>query len=384
MPFGFELECTSGGARAAAISTDHGRIETPVFMPVGTQAAVKGTPPAWLRSPIGAQVILANTYHLVLRPGLDRLEELGGLGPFMSWDGPILTDSGGYQVFSLADLRRVDDDGVTFQSHIDGSRHRFTPEAVIEAQARIGSDIVMSFDYCAAIPCTREDAERGVERTTRWARRGLAVYGPRFEKDGFERVLFGIVQGACDADLRKRSTDALVEMDFPGYAIGGLSVGEEKDVLWEMAERVTARLPVGRPRYLMGVGTPLDLIDGVARGVDMFDCVMPTRNARNGTVFTRDGRMVLKNASHAVAGVPIESGCGCMTCVTFSRAYLRHLFVAGEILGPVLATQHNLYFYCEMMREMRHAIQSDTFEAWRRAFTARYTAGEAGRIARAG
>jgi len=376
MPFDFRLEAGSGAARAGTLVTDHGEVPTPVFMPVGTQATVKATLPSQLVDPIGARIILGNTYHLVLRPGLELLDRFGGLHGFMRWDRPILTDSGGYQVFSLGDLRKIDDDGVTFRSHIDGSSHRFTPESVIEAQARIGADIVMSFDYCAAIPSGREEAERAVRLTTDWARRGRDVYGARFERDGYERVIFGIVQGAEYADLRQRSLEEITALDFPGYAIGGLSVGETKGIMWEVTEQVAGGLPESRPRYLMGVGTPLDLVDGVARGIDMFDCVMPTRNARNGTVFTHNGRVVLRNARHAGDEAPLEEGCGCLACQSYSRAYLRHLFMAGEILGPVLATQHNLYFYCEIMREMRAAITGGEFEKWRDAFVTRYTGGE--------
>jgi queuine tRNA-ribosyltransferase len=376
MPFAFELTHTSGPARAARLDTDHGSVETPVFMPVGTQATVKATLPSALEGDIGAQIILGNAYHLFLRPGVDVLEGAGGLHRFMAWPRPILTDSGGYQVFSLAGLREVDDDGITFRSHIDGERQRFTPEVVVEAQARIGADIVMSFDYCTALPCERDEAERAVELTTRWARRGLAVRGARFRHYDHEQVLFGIVQGSSYPDLRRRSLCELLELDFPGYAIGGLSVGESKDETWEMTDIVAEGLPADRPRYLMGVGTPVDLVDGVSRGIDMFDCVMPTRNGRNGTVFTRDGKVVLKNARNAGDLGPLEDGCGCHTCRHFSRAYVRHLFAAGEILGPVLATHHNLYFYCETMRRMRAAILNDGFESWRRDFTERYNAGE--------
>ncbi len=382
MPFGFELETTSGPARAGRLTTDHGEVPTPVFMPVGTQATVKAILPSALRDDIDARIILGNAYHLFLRPGVDRIEEAGGLHRFMAWDRPILTDSGGYQVFSLADMRKVGDDGITFRSHIDGSLQLFTPEVVIEAEARIGADIVMSFDYCTALPCERKEAERAVELTTDWARRGLEVRGPRFRHYDHEQVIFGIVQGSSYADLRRRSLAELLELDFPGYAVGGLSVGESKEQTWEMAEIVTEGLPEDRPRYLMGVGTPVDLVDGVARGIDMFDCVMPTRNGRNGTVFTGDGKMVLKNACHAADFRPIDEACGCDTCRNFSRAYIRHLFAAGEILGPVLATHHNLYFYCDTMTRMRAAIERDEFGPWRREFTDRYAAGEAERIAR--
>jgi queuine tRNA-ribosyltransferase len=382
MPFGFELEHTSGPARAGRLRTDHSVIETPVFMPVGTQATVKAALPSALRDDIGARIILGNAYHLFLRPGVDLIETAGGLHGFMGWDRSILTDSGGYQVFSLADLRKVDTDGITFRSHIDGSLHLFTPEKVIEVQARIGADIIMSFDYCTALPCERAEAELAVELTTAWARRGLAVRGPRFSHYDHEQVVFGIVQGSSYADLRRRSMGELLEMEFPGYAVGGLSVGESKEQTWEMTEIVTGGLPVDRPRYLMGVGTPLDLVDGVARGIDMFDCVLPTRNGRNGTVFTNDGKMVLKNARYANDFRPIDEECGCDTCRSFTRAYIRHLFVAGEILGPVLATHHSLYYYCETMRRMREAIARDEFETWRRAFAERYNAGEAERTNR--
>jgi queuine tRNA-ribosyltransferase len=376
MPFGFRLECTSAGARAGVISTDHGAIRTPVFMPVGTQATVKSTTPEKLYDPIDAQIILGNAYHLFLRPGVGLVERAGGLHRFMDWDRPILTDSGGYQVYSLFDLRKIDDEGIAFRSHVDGSLHFFTPEVVIDAEARIGADIVMSFDYCAPFPCERTEAQRAVELTTDWAKRGLKPFGARFSRSGHEQVIFGIVQGSCFAELRRRSMNELVELDFPGYAIGGLSVGEKKDQMWEITELVAGGLPVDKPRYLMGVGTPLDLVNGVARGVDMFDCVLPTRNARNGTVFTRKGKMVLKNAAFTEDFEPIDDECGCDTCRHYSRAYLRHLFAVGEILGPVLATHHSLYFYCDLMRRMREAIEADRFESWRAEFAELYTSGE--------
>ena len=382
MPFGFELHATSGQARAGVVHTDHGDVPTPVFMPVGTQATVKATRPSELRDDIGAAIILSNTYHLFLRPGVALLEAAGGLHRFMGWDGPILTDSGGFQVFSLASLRKIDADGIAFRSHIDGALHRFTPERVIEAQAGIGADIVMSFDYCTALPCERAEAELAVSLTTDWARRGRAVGGVRFRRYEHEQVLFGIVQGSSFPDLRLRSLADLLDMDFPGYAIGGLSVGESRAETWEMAELVTDGLPADRPRYLMGVGTPLDLVEGVARGIDMFDCVLPTRNARNGTVFTRDGKLVLRNARYADDFRPVEEDCACDVCQSFSRAYIRHLFMAGEILGPVLATHHSLYFYCDTMRRMREAITRGRFEPWRREFTDRYTRGEKERAVR--
>jgi queuine tRNA-ribosyltransferase len=343
-------------------------------MPVGTQAAVKAVTPEILEN-VGAQIILANTYHLVLRPGSERVEALGGLHDFMAWRRPILTDSGGFQVLSLADLRKINEDGISFRSHIDGALYLFTPESAIEDQAKLGADIIMSFDYCTGFPCSRDEAERSVELTSRWARRGRDVFGARFERNGYERVIFGIVQGSTYPDLRDRSCSELLDMDFPGYAIGGLSVGEEHDKTWDIVDRVAAKLPVDRARYLMGMGTPLDLVDGVSRGIDMFDCVMPTRNARNGTVFTRNGRIVLKNAVYKADSAPIDEECGCYTCRNFSRAYLRHLFQAGEMLGPTLATYHSLYYYCDLMRQIRGAIEASDFDRWRRGFVDRYTTG---------
>ncbi|MFH1756337.1 MAG: tRNA guanosine(34) transglycosylase Tgt, partial [Candidatus Latescibacterota bacterium] len=297
MAFAFRLDTVQENARAGTLSTDHGDIQTPVFMPVGTQAVVKAASPDTLAK-IGAQIILANAYHLYLRPGADIVSAAGGVHKFMSWPKPVLTDSGGYQVFSLADLRKISDDGVAFQSHIDGSQHLFTPEKVIEIQAKIGADIVMSFDYCTSFPCDVAEAERAVALTSRWSRQGAGLYGTRFDKNGYEQVIFAIVQGSVYEHLRRRSRDELLELDFPGYALGGLSVGEEKSQTWDMVSCVTEGLPPDKPRYLMGVGTPLDLVEGVSRGVDMFDCVLPTRNARNGTVFTRAGKLVLKNSSH--------------------------------------------------------------------------------------
>jgi queuine tRNA-ribosyltransferase len=315
-----------------------------------------------------------------LRPGVELVERAGGLHKFMGWEGAILTDSGGYQVFSLASLRRVGGDGVKFRSHIDGSLHIFTPELVMDAQARIGADILMSFDYFGAIPCTRADAERSVELTTAWARRGRMVHGARFNRSGYEQVVFGIVQGAEYADLRARSLEEIAALDFPGYAIGGLSVGEDKGLTRDLTEQVASGLPADRPRYLMGMGTPVDLVEGVARGVDMFDCVLPTRNARNGTVFTRDGRVVLRNAVHQGDFGPLDAECGCGTCRRTTRAYLRHLFLSGEMLGPMLATRHNLHFYADVMREARAAIVRGEFASWRASFVERFERGDASRV----
>lgn len=379
MSFGFAIECTSGEARAGLITTDHGVVPTPVFMPVGTQGAVKAATPSTLRE-VGARIILANTYHLVLRPGSELIAQAGGLHRFVSWDGPILTDSGGFQVLSLSDLRRVSEEGITFRSHIDGSLHVFTPESVIRDQLALGADIIMCLDYCTHNPCERQEAIRAVELTSKWARECAAVHGTRISMDGYERALFGIVQGSTYGDLRDRSRDELLEIGFPGYAIGALSVGEEATETWELVERVVSGLPAERPRYLMGMGTPLDLVDGVARGIDMFDCVLPTRNARNGTVFTRFGKMVLRNSIFTRDFRPIDDECGCYVCRHFTRAYLRHLFMAGEILGPTLATCHSLYFYGETMREMRAAIQRGEFLGWRRVFVERYNSAVAGDV----
>jgi queuine tRNA-ribosyltransferase len=371
MNFSFELKHTSGGARSGLLRTGHGEVPTPAFMPVGTQGAVKGATPQILGE-IGVRMILANTYHLVMRPGSDLIAKLGGLHRFMGWDGPILTDSGGFQILSLEGLRKVSRDGISFRSHVDGSLHLFTPESAIEHQAKIGADVIMSFDYCTGYPCDRKQADTAVTLTGEWARRGRSVFGPRFEMGGYERVLFGIVQGSTHLDLRERSLAEILALDFPGYAIGGLSVGEDSESTWRVTEAVTRGLPADRPRYLMGMGTPADLVEGVSRGVDMFDCVMPTRNARNGTVFTRRGKIVLRNASHASEGAPIDDRCGCYTCRNFSRAYLRHLFNAGEMVGPVLATYHSLYYYSELMREMRAAIERGEFSRWREAFAEQY------------
>jgi queuine tRNA-ribosyltransferase len=378
MPFAFHLDAAGDGARAGRIVTDHGEFPTPVFMPVGTQATVKGVTVEGIAD-TGARILLGNTYHLCMRPGADLIERAGGLHKFMGWDGAILTDSGGYQVFSLASLRRLGDEGVRFRSHVDGSLHMFTPESVMTAQARIGADIIMSFDYFGGIPCPRAEAEHSVALTTAWARRGRAVNGARFNRNGWEQVVFGIVQGAEYEDLRRRSAEEIVALDFPGYAIGGLAVGEDRQQTRDITEYTAAMLPADKPRYLMGMGTPLDLVEGVARGVDMFDCVLPTRNGRTGTVFTRDGRVVLKNAVHQDDFTPLDAECTCSTCQRHTRSYLRHLFIAGEMLGPMLATQHNLHFFADVMREARRAVVDGTFSSWRTAFVERYERGETAR-----
>lgn len=349
-------------ARAGVFSTPHGDIPMPAFAPVGTQATVKAVSPRELRE-LGANLILANTYHLYLRPGADRIARQGGLHRFMAWDGPILTDSGGFQVFSLAALRRVDDDGVTFRSHVDGSEHRFTPEKSVAVQEQLGADIIMAFDECAA-PHDRAYNEAALARTHAWAERCRAAQTRR------DQALFGIVQGGIFADLRRESARFVTGLDFPGYAIGSLSVGETKSEMHAMLEATTPLLPENKPRYLMGVGSPEDLFEGVARGIDLFDCVLPTRIARNGAVFTRRGRLNLRNAQYAEDSRPIEVGCTCYACLHFSRAYLRHLFAAKEILGLRLTTIHNLHFMLDLMSRIRASILDGTFAAFKDEFLA--------------
>ncbi len=378
MPFFFELIAEDpSGARAGRLETDHGTVETPVFMPVGTQATVKTLSPDELTG-AGAGIVLANTYHLYLRPGEDIIREGGGIHRFMSWRGPVLTDSGGYQVFSLADLNRITDRGVEFQSHLDGSRHMLTPEKVVDIQLDIGSDIMMPLDECSPYPCDHPTAAEAVRRTTRWAERSLSVGGPRVNRNGYERVLFGIIQGSVYPDLRKESAEQLVGMDFPGYAVGGLSVGEPKRDLLEFTEQTAGMLPPEKPRYLMGIGFPHDIIEAVMRGMDMFDCVMPTRNARNGTLFTSRGRCIMKNAAYKRDFRSPDPECQCYTCRNYSRAYLRHIFMAGEMLAPRLATYHNIYFYLHMMAEMRQSITDGCFLEWREEFYRKYNSKNSG------
>jgi queuine tRNA-ribosyltransferase len=361
------------GARAGVLHTPHGAIETPVFMPVGTHATVKTLEQADLEE-LGAAVILANAYHLYLRPGHRRVAALGGLHRFMSWPRAILTDSGGYQVFSLSALRRVEEAGVRFQSHLDGSRHLFTPELVMEIEHALGADIIMAFDECTPYPCPRGDAERSMELTLRWARRSATRHAEldRLRADRPPQALFGIVQGSVYPDLRARCVEQLLELDLPGYALGGLAVGEPREDMLAMIAATAPRLPADRPRYLMGVGLPQDMGDAVALGIDMFDCVVPTRNARNGTAFTSTGRVRLRNASLADETGPLDPECDCRTCRRYSRAYLRHLFQANEILGLRLATYHNLHYMLRLMAGMRHAILAGTFSHWRAWFRSTY------------
>ncbi len=334
-------------------------------MPVGTQATVKTLSPEDLLS-IGAEIILSNTYHLFLRPGHELISEFGGIQKFMGWNRPVLTDSGGFQVFSLADLRKITEEGVTFQSHIDGgAKHFITPEFAVEIQEALGADIIMAFDECIPYPAVRDYAHESLNRTLRWARRC------RTAKKDTGQALFGIVQGGMYADLRKHSSEALVDIGFDGYALGGLSVGETKPMMYEMIEASVPVLPEDRPRYLMGVGTPEDLVEGVDRGIDMFDCVMPTRNARNGTFFTASGKVVIRNAQYERDEQPIDPECRCSTCRSFTRAYLRHLFNAGEVLALRLGTIHNLFFYLELMRNVRASIQEGVFREFKKRFLAK-------------
>jgi len=342
-------------------------------MPVGTQGTVKTLSQQELHD-LGVQVILSNTYHLYLRPGPELIRRAGGLHGFIGWDRPILTDSGGYQVFSLADLNRITGEGVTFQSHIDGSYHLFTPERVMEIEHALGADLIMAFDECAPYPCTHEYASGSTDMTLRWAERCLKRHERLCSEDplDYPQTLFGIVQGSVYPDLREHSARGLVALDFPGYAVGGLSVGEPKAVMLEMLDLTVPMLPEDKPRYLMGVGLPEDLVEGVRRGVDLFDCVVPTRYGRNGTVFTRRGKLVIKNAPYAEDFSPIDSECSCSTCQHYSRAYIRHLFQAGEILALRLATLHNIHFFLWLMREMREAILENRFEEWRALFLEQY------------
>ena len=360
--FAFEVTAKDGAARRGRMSTGHGTVDTPAFMPVGTQGAVKAVTPAELLA-CGARIVLANTYHLHLRPGQDLIRELGGLHRFMNWKGPILTDSGGFQVFSMQGLRKVDEDGVTFRSHLDGSVQRLTPESSMEIQSALGSDIAMAFDGCPPFAADTETVQAAVARTTRWARRSREAYrGPG--------VPFGIVQGGIDEALRERSAAEITALDFPGYAIGGVSVGEPPEKISEIA-RFTARLlPEARPRYLMGVGRPEDLVEAVASGVDLFDCVLPTRNARNGTLFTSEGKVNIKREAFRNDPGPLDPACACETCRQYSRAYLRHLYVSNEILASRLNTIHNLTFYSGIMTRLRDAITGGTLEAFREAFLA--------------
>jgi len=367
-PPGFVAVAEDGHARCGRLVTAHGVVNTPAFMPVGTQATVKGITPAQLRD-LGAEIILANAYHLALRPGAALIRELGGLHRFMGWDGPILTDSGGYQILSLAALRKVGDAGVEFRSHVDGAPLFMTPEDVVRLQVDLGVDILMVLDECVAGTASRDEAMKAARRTLDWAARSRRLDIPA------GRLLFGIVQGATYADLRTEQARALVALDFPGYAVGGLSVGEERETTMALAEETVSALPAGRPRYLMGVGLPEDLIRFVGMGYDMFDCVLPTRNGRNGMLFTSRGRLNIRLARYARDGAPVDATCQCYTCRTFSRAYLRHLAATNEMLGAQLASLHNLHFYQQLMRDMRQTIAAGTFRTWAAQRLAQLTEG---------
>jgi queuine tRNA-ribosyltransferase len=365
------------GARRGLLTTPHGTVQTPFFMPVGTAATVKGLTQGALEE-LGAEIILANTYHLYLRPGHELIRKLGGLHRFMSWPRAILTDSGGFQVFSLAQLRKITDEGVRFRSHLDGSEHLLTPEKAAEIQLALGSDIAMVLDECIEIPAPRDAAEAALRRTTAWARRARAFFLQSANRNGdLPQWQFGIVQGATFADLRRESASQLLELDFPGYAVGGLAVGEPHAMTCEMTGEVTALLPKDRPRYLMGVGRPEQIADYVSLGIDMMDCVLPTRAARHACLYSSEGRVLIKNARYIEDQRPIDPACSCAVCRRYSRAYLRHLFAAGEITAAILATHHNVHFYLDIMRQIREAIEFGNLAKFSSAMHARYAAGPA-------
>ena len=367
MSFSFQIEARVGAARAGCFFTPHGEVQTPVFMPVGTLATVKGVSQDTLEE-LGVQILLNNTYHLYLRPGVETVRQLGGVQKFMAWDRPILTDSGGFQVFSLSDLRKVTEEGVAFHSHLDGSFHFFSPESAIASEIGLGADIIMAFDECTEHPAEYKRTQDSMEMTLRWAHRSKEYFdahkweAPWFaERHGQTQTLFGIVQGGMFPDLRRESAQRTVEIDFPGYAIGGLSVGEPRPMTYEMVDAAIRFLPEGKPRYLMGVGTPEEIVHYVAAGVDMMDCVLPTRAARHGLLFTSEGRLTIKNARFAADEGPIDPTCQCKVCARYSRAYLRHLYASNELLAQTLNTIHNLAYYLDTMRRVRQAIVSGDF-----------------------
>jgi queuine tRNA-ribosyltransferase len=363
----FEIAARDGAARRGRLTTRHGVIDTPVFMPVGTMASVKSLTTEQLAR-LAPQIILNNTYHLMLRPGIDLLEQLGGVHAFMGWKGAVLSDSGGFQLFSLASIRKIREEGVEFRSHIDGAAYFLSPETSVGIQTRMGVDIAMAFDECPAYGLSHADVEKSMLLTHRWARRSLAA------RTGAS-ALFGIVQGGIHHDLRRRSVEEIGALDFDGVAIGGVSVGEPKEEMLDVVSFTAPLLPADKPRYLMGVGTPEDLVNGVAAGIDMFDCVMPTRNARNGTLFTSFGKVSIKNARFAADPRPLDPNCSCVACTTVSRAYLRHLYTNGEIAASVYNTIHNVSFYLDLMRDIRQAIASNSFESFREAFLSRVASG---------
>ena len=366
--FSFDLQARDGGARLGEITTSRGAIHTPAFMPVGTAATVKAMYPDQVRA-TGADIILGNTYHLMLRPGSDRIQRLGGLHRFMNWHRPILTDSGGFQVMSLAGLRKLSENGVTFQSHIDGSKHELTPERSIEVQCELGADIQMSFDECTPFPATHEEARISMELSMRWAARSMRAFE---QHGGAHQALFGIVQGGVYEDLRDQSIEALTGIDFPGYSIGGLAVGEGQEMMLKVLDFTLPKLPLDKPRYLMGVGTPLDIIEAVSRGIDMFDCVMPTRSGRHGQAFTWQGKINLRNARFAEDPEPIDTASSCPAHTDYSKAYLHHLFKAREYLAPMLVSWANIAFYQDLMREIRRAIKAGNLEELREKIRAAY------------
>jgi len=352
-------------ARAGFFETDHGAVETPIFMPVGTQGTVKAVNQDFLTNEIKAQIVLSNTYHLYLRPGTEILEKAGGLHKFMNWEKPILTDSGGFQVYSLTDLRKLKKEGVEFKSHLDGSAHFFTPEKVIGIQRSIGSDIMMPLDECTPYPCSFEYAQKSKELTTEWAYKNKEAFINSTPLYGNVQYLFGIVQGSTFKELREQSAKELIKLDFDGYSIGGLAVGEPTEEMYEIVDFTTGLLPVEKPRYLMGVGRPENILEAISRGVDMFDCVMPTRNARNANLFSWSGVLSMRNAIYKDDFNPVDRECNCYTCRNFTRAYLRHLFIAKEILALELASVHNLYFYLSLVKEARKRILENTFSEWK-------------------
>jgi queuine tRNA-ribosyltransferase len=365
------------GARRGVLQTPHGTVQTPFFMPVGTQASVKGLRNEALEE-LGAEIILSNTYHLYLRPGHEAVRKLGGLHKFMSWPRAILTDSGGFQVFSLSELRKVTDDGVRFRSHLDGSEHMLTPEKAAEIQLALGSDIAMVLDECIETPAPRDKAEAAVKRTTEWARRARKYFLEQASRNGeLAQWQFGIVQGATVGHLRRASAQQLLELDFPGYAVGGLAVGEPHALTCEMTGEVTALLPQDRPRYLMGVGKPEQIADYVALGIDMMDCVLPTRAARHACLYTSEGRVLIKGARYAADQRPPDPNCSCSVCKRYTRAYLRHLFAAGELTAAILATHHNVHFYLDLMRQIREAIEFGNLANFSSEMHARYAVGPA-------
>ena len=365
LKFSVESKNSDSKARAGSFQTDHGIVETPAFMPVGTQGSVKAVNQNYLENDINAQIVLSNTYHLYLRPGTDILEKAGGLHKFMNWSKPILTDSGGYQVYSLSSLRKLNEDGVEFRSHLDGSTHLFSPDKVIQIQRSIGSDIMMVLDECTPFPCDYEYAEKSTELTSRWAILNKEAFDNSKPLYGHEQFLFGIIQGSTYKELREKSAEDLKKLDFDGYAIGGLAVGEPAEVMYDITNFTTDFMPENKPRYLMGVGRPENILESIDRGVDMFDCVMPTRNARHAVLFTSEGVLTLTNSKFKDDFEKVDYNCDCYTCKNYSRAYLRHLFNAGELLALELASIHNLHFYISLLREARSRILDGSFREWK-------------------